>query len=81
MRVLHVSAFPVLGAADHVVGVVPEEDLLLKDSSAVSSTTPGSSSAAQSAALSSARTRPAAFGPFREGHWSWPGSLGRSAAW
>jgi CBS domain-containing protein len=31
MRELHVSAFPVLDAADHVVGVVSEEDLLLKE--------------------------------------------------
>lgn len=31
MRELHVSAFPVLDAADHVVGVVSEADLLLKE--------------------------------------------------
>ena len=31
MRELHVSAFPVLDSADHVVGVVSEEDLLLKE--------------------------------------------------
>jgi len=31
MRELHVSAFPVLDAADHLVGVVSEADLLLKE--------------------------------------------------
>ena len=31
LRELHVSAFPVLDAADHLVGVVSEADLLLKE--------------------------------------------------
>lgn len=31
MRELHVSAFPVLHAADHLVGIVSEADLLLKE--------------------------------------------------
>jgi len=31
MRELHVSALPVLGSADHLVGVVSEADLLLKE--------------------------------------------------
>ncbi|HTT53798.1 MAG TPA: CBS domain-containing protein [Streptosporangiaceae bacterium] len=31
MRQLHVSAFPVLDSADHLVGVVSEADLLLKE--------------------------------------------------
>lgn len=31
MRELHVSAFPVLDSADHLVGVVSEADLLLKE--------------------------------------------------
>jgi CBS domain-containing protein len=31
MRELHVSAFPVLDYADHLVGVVSEEDLLVKE--------------------------------------------------
>jgi CBS-domain-containing membrane protein len=31
LRELHVSAFPVLDEADHLVGVVSEADLLLKE--------------------------------------------------
>ena len=31
MRELHVSAFPVLDEADHLVGVISEADLLLKE--------------------------------------------------
>jgi len=30
MREWHVSAFPVLDSADHVIGMLPEADLLLK---------------------------------------------------
>lgn len=87
MRELHVSAFPVLDAADHVVGVVSEEDLLLKEVGQEPPVTivPEDPVAGAARLMHDRRVKRLpvvddagrirwAFGPFREGHWSWPGS-------
>ena len=68
LRGLHVSAFPVLDEADHLVGVVSESDLLLKEVGQealggylISSGRRGERAKAAGVVISSAAVTPAAF--------------------